>query len=246
MNAKQAPSPLRVAWFSAGVSSAVATKLVVNEIDVIIYTHIEDQHPDSMRFVRDCEDWLGMPIQVLQSRHKSVENVVRFKRYVNSAGWAPCTELLKRQIRKEWETENSCRPLVYTWGLDCSPRECARAQSIVEAMPQQSHRFPLIEQKIDKKHAHEILKASKIVRPKMYDLGYHNNNCVGCVKGGMGYWNKIRTDFPKVFEARAKLERDIGYSCIKGVFLDELDPERGRHAGPIVDDCGIMCELQAL
>lgn len=58
----------------------------------------------------------------------------------------------------------------------------------------------------------------------MYDLGYPNNNCVGCVKGGMGYWNKIRVDFPEVFERRARQEREIGHSCIKGVFLDELDP----------------------
>lgn len=31
----------------------------------------------------------------------------------------------------------------------------------------------------------------------MYDLGYANNNCIGCVKGGIGYWNKIRIDFPE-------------------------------------------------
>ena len=37
-------------------------------------------------------------------------------------------------------------------------------------------------------------------RPLMYDLGYPNNNCIGCVKGGMGYWNHIRKDFPEVFE----------------------------------------------
>ncbi len=37
----------------------------------------------------------------------------------------------------------------------------------------------------------------------MYDLGYPNNNCIGCVKGGMGYWNKIRKDFPEVFQKRA-------------------------------------------
>jgi hypothetical protein len=66
------------------------------------------------------------------------------------------------------------------------------------------------------------------------------------VKGGKGYWNKIRTDFPAVFAARAKLEREVGASCIKGVFLDELPPDAGRHEGPICDDCGIMCELQAM
>jgi hypothetical protein len=77
----------------------------------------------------------------------------------------------------------------------------------------------------------------------MYDLGYANNNCVGCVKGGMGYWNKIRKDFPDVFAQRAKEEREIGHSCIKGTFLDELEPGRGRMEQEIMEDCGIACEL---
>jgi len=77
----------------------------------------------------------------------------------------------------------------------------------------------------------------------MYDLGYSNNNCVGCVKGGMGYWNKIRVDFPEVFENRAKLERLIGHSCIKGVFLDELEPNRGRMSDEVLPECGIFCMM---
>ena len=106
------------------------------------------------------------------------------------------------------------------------------------------HCFPLVDRGITKSMAHQILREAGIRRPAMYELGYHNNNCIGCVKGGMGYWNKIRVDFPEVFVSRAKLERDIGFSIIgKGIWLDELDPQRGRHADPICDDCGIMCEL---
>lgn len=63
-----------VSWFSAGVSSAVATKLMIKDIDKIIYTHIDDQHPDTMRFVKDCEKWFGKHVEVLQSLYKSVEN----------------------------------------------------------------------------------------------------------------------------------------------------------------------------
>lgn len=62
----------------------------------------------------------------------------------------------------------------------------------------------------------------------------------------MGYWNKIRVDFPEVFEARAKLERDIGRSCIKGVFLDELDPKRGHGIKEIMPDCGMLCSISYL
>lgn len=38
------------------------------------------------------------------------------------------------------------------------------------------------------------------------------------------------------------MERDIGATCINGVYLDELDPEAGRNK-VVVADCGIMCEL---
>ena len=233
-----------VSWFSAGVSSAVATKLIIDEVDEIFYIHIEDQHPDSMRFVKDCEQWFGKEIQVMQSPFESVAGVVLSQRYVNGPAGAPCTRLLKKRVRQDWEKDQDIFGITYVWGMDVD--EAHRIERIREAMPEQNHRAPLVEQIIGKEHAHQILKASGIARPAMYDLGYHNNNCIGCVKGGMGYWNKIREDFPDVFAQRAEMERDVGASCIKGVFLDELDPERGRHDGPIVDDCGIFCELEAL
>ena len=79
----------------------------------------------------------------------------------------------------------------------------------------------------------------------MYDLGYANNNCIGCVKGGKGYWNKIRVDFPEVFERRAKMEREIGNSILHDkngmVFLDELDPYAGKMNDEIMDDCSLFC-----
>lgn len=236
----------RVAWFSTGVSSAVATKLSINELDAILYTHIDDQHEDTMRFVKDCEQWFGKPVQILQSENKSVDATIRKNgKYINGPGGAPCTRILKRQVRQQWEQVNIQNyPIQYVWGMDADEQH--RADRILETMPEFSHRFPLIEKRIGKAEAHEILNASGIKRPAMYDLGYHNNNCVGCIKGGMGYWNKIRVDFPEVFQSRANLERWVGASCINGVFLDELSPDAGRHDKPISDECGILCELQSL
>jgi hypothetical protein len=234
-----------ISWFSAGVSSAVATRMAIEEIDQIIYTHIDDQHPDTMRFVRECEEWFGKPITILQNATPQVETIVRKDRYIGGVAGAPCTKHLKRRVRQRWEQANfELYPMTYFWGMDAG--EAHRADRVRETMPEFKHRFPLIEKRIGKAEAHEILRASGIKRPAMYELGYHNNNCVGCVKGGKGYWNKIRVDFPQVFAARAKLEREIGASCINGVFLDELDPQSGRHEGPIVDECGLLCEMQAI
>lgn len=240
---------LTVSWFSAGVSSAVATKLAIEQVDRIIYTHIEDQHPDTMRFVKDCEVWFGKPVEVLQSPYRSVEAAIMRRpmrpsgMYVNGPRGAECTRTLKRQVRSRWEYENA-EPLRYVWGMDYTERD--RCEKLLENMPNQEHLFPLVDRRIDKEEAHRILRASGIKRPAMYDLGYSNNNCVGCIKGGMGYWNKIRRDFPEVFAARARMERAARHSCINGVFLDELDPNAGRHEPPIVGDCGILCEVMSI
>ncbi len=53
-------------WFSAGVSSFIVAYIEKENIDKIIYTHIDDQHEDSMRFLKDCEIALGKEIEILQ------------------------------------------------------------------------------------------------------------------------------------------------------------------------------------
>ena len=86
---------MRVAWFSAGVSSFVAAYLA--RPDRIVYINIANQHPDSLRFISDCEKALGMPIEIVGSMAygQRVENVIRNERYVNGPGGAKCTMMLK-------------------------------------------------------------------------------------------------------------------------------------------------------
>jgi len=240
---------LTVAWFSAGVSSAVATKLAIDQVDRVIYTHIDDQHEDSIRFVRDYEQWFGKPIEILQSPYKTVEAACMSRRYINGIAGASCTGMLKRDVRKRWEYEQPLDvKLRYVWGMDCNERKRRDDpdHGLIVSMPNQEHICPLIDANITKEHAHEILRASGIKRPIMYEKGYQNNNCIGCVKGRMGYWNRIRRDFPLVFKARAEMERAIGASCINGTYLDELDPAAGRKDKMIMGECGILCELMAI
>ncbi len=234
---------MKVAWFSAGVSSFIAAYLA-KDVDKIIYTHIDDQHPDSMRFLKDAEKVLGQEIEILKSRYENVDNVIRSVGYIKAPYGAPCTNLLKRRVRKEWERENPRRH-TYVWGLDLTERD--RAERLADNMPEFNHEFPLIDNLITKDDAHGLAMRLGIKRPKMYDIGYRNNNCIGCVKGGMGYWNKIRRDFPEVFRQRAIREREIDFAILKDqngpVWLDELEPDRGRIEDEIMESCGIMCEI---
>ena len=228
---------MRVGWFSCGCSSLVACKLA--NPDKCIYIHVADQHPDTLRFLDDARGLLG-DIEVLQSdAYSSVDDVIVKTRYINGVGGAPCTLHLKKRVRQEWEQRNWARH-TYVWGFDLDERN--RAERIIETMPEFDHEFPLIEANLTKADCHALCAQWGIKRPAMYDLGYPNNNCIGCVKGGMGYWNKIRQDFPDVFELRAKREREIGHSCIKGTFLDELDESAGREK-IVVPSCSLDCAM---
>ena len=231
---------MRICWFSTGVSSFIACCLS-HDIDKIIYTHIDSQHPDSLRFLHDCEKLLGREIEILQSdKYKTVDDVIEARGCVNTIHGAPCTLELKKRVRQEWECENGVGH-TYVWGYDASKRQ--RAARIVETMPESNHEFPLIKRGLTKQDCHGICERLDLRRPAMYDLGYPNNNCIGCVKGGMGYWNRIRRDFPEVFARRAAQERKFNGSCINGVFLDELDPERGNMETEIFEECGIACYI---
>lgn len=206
-----------------------------------MYIHIDNQHEDTMRFLKDCEKAIGKEIEILQSPYKTVNDVIRQFRFINSPYGARCTDILKRRVRKEWEYEHRNESLTYIWGYDIEERR--RAERLLESMPQFKHKFPLIEKQLTKDDCHGILRGLGIKRPMMYELGYRNNNCIGCVKGGMGYWNKIRKDFPEVFAERAKLEREIEATCIKGIYLDELEPDRGRIEDEVMDECSIICQI---
>lgn len=238
---------LTVAWLSAGVSSFIAAYLIKDEIDEFYYIDIADQHPDSMRFIKDCEKLIGKPIKILKDKiYGSVENACKAGGMIRSAktGYAFCTDYLKKRVRKEqFEYYHQNDEVTYVWGMDCKPHERARAERIIEAQPEFNHRFPLIEKNLTKQDCHAMSRRLGLKRPKMYDMGYKNNNCIGCVKGGMGYWNKIRKDFPEVFESRAKLERELNDRCLKECYLDELDPNRGNADEEIMEDCGIFCEI---
>lgn len=233
-----------ISWFSAGCSSFLAAYLLRSKLDHCVYIDVADQHPDSMRFVCDAEKLLGLEIEILRSdAYTCVDEVNARVRFMNAPWGAPCTKHLKREVREAWEKEHAIsHDDVYVWGFDATKNERRRAVNTLSRMTYVDHELPLIDADLTKPDVHAMCEDLGIKRPVMYDLGYPNNNCIGCVKGGMGYWNKIRRDFPDIFALRAKRERELGATCINGVFLDDLDPNAGR-CDEVFPSCSIMCQL---
>lgn len=238
-----------IAWWSAGVTSAVATKLAIDEHGkesvLPIYFAIDSAHSDNARFKEQCEEWYGREILVERAppKYKDQFDVILKDKYVNGPAGARCTLVLKKRVRQRLEKELEYEGQVF--GFEYSKKEINRAIRFKEQYPDAKPLFPLIHNKMSKPEClYYLEKHAKIERPAMYKLGYKNNNCIGCVKGGKGYWNKIRKDFPVHFNKMAEAERIVGNSCIRNKFLDELDPNEGHDQKIIMPDCGNFCDIE--
>jgi hypothetical protein len=231
-----------VVWFSCGVSSAVAAKLVCEEVpDALVINHdlFASEHPDNRRFFDDVQRWIGRAIQTTRHhKYADIDAVFEGERYLRGIHGAPCTRALKREAGKnvvDWHDRQ-------VFGM--TAEETTRIDAFEKHDPLLNVWWILRDKGITKADCFARVTAAGIELPAMYRLGYKNNNCIGCVKGGMGYWNKIRRDFPEVFARRSAQERSIGASVIKGVFLDELPPNGGRYESEQSISCGPMCGLE--
>lgn len=242
-----------LAWFSCGAASAVAAKLSVERhgrrCEVLYCDTLAYEHPDNLRFLADVERWIGREIKILRSRaYRDIYDVFERTRWLVGVAGARCTTELKKNVRTAYQQVDD----VHVFGLTADEQH--RIEQFKRQNPELYLEFPLAEHGITKANCYERLSDAGITLPMMYRLGYRNNNCIGCVKGGMGYWNKIRRDFPEVFNRMAKLERSLDAAICKKerridgkrtrerVFLDELPPDAGR--GEIEPDieCGVLCQ----
>lgn len=205
-------------WVSCGTTSAIAGKLAIQQYGLencyFYYIGIKTAHEDNIRFLADLEKWYGKDIITERSaKYEDQFEVIEDTGYVNGAGGARCTIELKKMVR--FKIQADFPDAVQIFGFEFGKTQINRAIRFLEQYPETNPRFPLIEQKVTKPECAEILLMNGIDLPKMYLLGYSNNNCIGCVKGKAGYWNKIRVDFPDTFDRMAIAEREAGHSCIK-------------------------------
>ncbi len=236
-----------IGWFSCGVTSAVACKLAMDlygkENVELYYIVIDSAHWDNERFIRDCEKWYGKKINRIQSHlYTDQFDVIKRNRYINGPGGAPCTKHLKKNVRIKIEKTVVSEGQIF--GFEFDKKEINRAIRFSQQYPEAKPLFPLIDRKMSKEQCAELLLRNGIQLPKMYQLGFTNNNCIGCVKGGAAYWLKIKKNFPDYFERMVELEDDIGASCMKNKPLKSLKPGDGRDEPPIVPNCGTFCEIE--
>lgn len=210
-----------ICWWSGGVTSAVACKLALDMFDVnyIIFIDTKNEHEDTYRFKEDCEKWYGKKIEVVsfvgdKKKYRSIQDVWYKFNSLNVATGAICSTELKRKMREVIQKMIPFNHQVF--GYEFDKKEMNRALSMAKNNPDAKPVFPLLAMGYDKEKCIQVVMEAGIEVPESYRLGFSNNNCLGtgCVQGGIGYWQKIREDFPDKFDKMAEVEHEL--TAIKG------------------------------
>lgn len=201
-----------ICWWSGGVTSAVACKLAIDlygkENCRVIFIDTRNEDEDTYRFLIDCELWYSLNIETITSdKHENIQAVwIRYKALNNATG-AVCSSELKRGVREKWEKGNEWKHQVFGFDLD----EAKRAKGMALNHSHTNPIFPLMMYGLSKKDCIKIITEAGIEIPRVYGYGYLNNNCfkTGCVQGGIGYWQKIKREYPDKFNTMAEMEHRI-------------------------------------
>jgi hypothetical protein len=245
-----------VCQFSCGAASAVATKLTISVYGadrcVILNAFIKEEHADNRRFAVDCERWFGQSIVNLRDTKYDASAIKVFETvgYIKGIRGASCTTRIKRGLLDKWKKPDDIMVLGFT------AEEQERADDFREMNPDKEVMFPLIERGLTKEDCKAMVERAGIKLPAMYLLGYDNANCIGCVKGGLGYFRAVREDFPNQFERLAQAEDKVAGLHGENAYIlrHRSGPLKGQrfplrelpagiaHRGDPLPSCGLFCE----
>ncbi len=246
-----APGAKVAVWFSCGAASAVAAKLTLDLYGKdqvrIINNPVLEEDEDNRRFLTDVQAWLGVEIEsATHSKYPdgSAVKVWDDRGYMSGVAGAPCTTVVKKQARQQWESRNHVDYIVLGFTAD----ERRRHDMFVKT--ERGNVIPvLIDAGYTKLDCFRELAKAGLTLPRVYAEGYPNANCIGCVKAtSPTYWNLVRETRPEVFASRAEQSRRIGAKLVRirnrRAYLDELLPsDKGRSLKTLkMPECGLFCE----
>lgn len=208
-----------IAWWSGGVTSAVACKIAIDLFGIdrvrVIMIDTKNESDDTYIFKDQCQSFYGDEIESISAipeKYASIEEVWTSTKSLNVATGAICSTKLKREVRERWEKKNSY--LFQVFGYEFTKREFNRALGMTLNHPTAKSIYPLLMYGYDKIKCISIITNEWGLKiPDSYLNGYHNNNCqkTGCVQGGIGYWKKIQKEEPNKFLAMANREHLLSY-----------------------------------
>lgn len=229
-----------IVCFSGGHSSALVAIETVRKFgkeNVILLNHdlsSEVEDLDIKRFKNEVADYLG--IEITYANMENWETQTPLKVCKELGGWkfnnSPilCTYNLKTKPFYEWLKNNypvtpgeRREDMTLLYGFD--KEETARIQRRIGVLTSQGYKtdYPLAFWDRTIFNTEEI----GIKKPKTYEL-FRHANCIGCLKAGKQSWYLVYCLYPTLWKEAVETENEIGYSLLKDMYLEELEPKFGQ------------------
>lgn len=253
-----------ICWWSGGVTSAVACKVAIDLYGTsrcrVIMIDTDNEDDDTYRFAADCQRWYQTEIEFISAirdidtsrrhaygltsphthidvgrQYNSIQDVWLEWESLNIAKGAICSVEFKRKVRERWQKQNEYSHQVF--GFEFDKKEFNRALGLSK-IQRVNGIYPLLMMGYDKEDCIQIVQDAGIEIPRMYKLGFRNNNCfgIGCVQGGIGYWQKMKVDFPEKFDKMAEMEHEL--TALRGEPVTMLK-DQPMAATEVVDATGL-------
>lgn len=241
-------------WFSCGAASAIAAWLALGQFNadeyeiVIAYCETGAEHEDSERFLVDCErllfaNYCNTVTRLRNEKYADTWDLWTKRRFLAGVNGAICTNELKVVPRMNFQRPSD----IHVFGYTADKADIKRANDFRERWDLMDVRTPLIDAGLTKENVLEMILRRGIDLPVMYLLGFHNNNCIPCVKAtSPNYWARIRKFFPLLFARMVALSRELNVRLTRindeRIFIDEI-PGDWPLGDPIQPACDFMCPI---
>lgn len=224
-----------IACYSGGEASAcVAVELVARfgPENVILMNHqinAEVEHEVILQYKLDIAAYLGIPITYASMPGWETMNQfdVCIKAKAFKVGVHPlCTNRLKTNPFHKWLKDafpvdpitGEREDVIIYYGFEAEETERIERRTRILAAKGYKSDYPLATWPGVMTTTRDI----GIDPPSTYDIWKHAN-CVGCLRAGKQHWYVTYCQRPDIWEQAKAAEVYIGYSIIKGVYLQDLE-----------------------
>jgi len=221
---------MEIVCYSGGHSSALVAIETVRRFGkerVVLLNHdiiSTSEGQDIKRFKSEVADYLGLEITWCNAANWDTKDqfdvVVEAGAFKVGTGTALCTNRMKTQPFEDWLKINAGPDDTIYYGFDLKERDRIQRRSSHLALLGFKTDFPLA---LWKERTIWAVEEIGIQRPNTYERFKHGN-CVGCLKAGRQHWYVVYCTRQDRWLKGKWAEEEIGYTIIKGVSLEELEP----------------------
>lgn len=212
-----------VVMYSGGIGSWAAAKRVVQQAGadnmVLLWADTKIEDEDLYRFLDETVREMGVKL-VRLADGRTPWQVFRDERYIGNSRVDPCSKILKRRLCFRW-LEQHCTPeetVVYL-GIDWT--EIHRYERAIPYWQPWTIRAPMCEEPYwTKADMFALLRQTGIKPPRLYDLGFHHNNCGGfCVKAGQAQFQLLLRTMSERYAEHERQEEEMRQYLGKNVAI---------------------------